>query len=100
MQNLARFMVRQRVAILALLALVTAFFLYQCSLLTVKTDFNDLLPQKHPFIKVHNMIRGIFGGANQVIIMVQVRDGDIFTAQTLEKIKWRNADRVLGLGLR
>ena len=88
MQNFARFIVRQRAAILALLALVTVFFLYQCSLLTVKTDFNNLLPQKHPFIKVHNMVRGIFGGANQVLIMVQVRDGDIFNSKTLEKIKW------------
>ena len=54
----------------------------------VYTSFNDLLPQNHPFIKVHNMIRDIFGGANQVLIMVQVRDGDIFNTKTLEKVKW------------
>lgn len=88
MQNLARFIIRQRAAILVLFALVTVFFFYQCSRLTVRTDFNNLIPQKHPFIKVHNMIRGVFGGANQVLIMVQVRDGDIFNPETLEKIKW------------
>ena len=99
MQNFARFIVRQRAAILALLALVTVFFLYECSLLTVKTDFNNLLPQKHPFIKVHNMIRGIFGGANQVLIMVQVRDGDVFNRTTLEKVQWitREVEKIPGV---
>jgi len=46
------------------------------------------LPQKHPYIQVHNKIRNIFGGANQVLIMVQVREGDIFNSSTLKKVKW------------
>ena len=37
--------------------------------------------------KIHNEIRDTFGGANQVIIMVQVRDGDIFNPKTLSKVK-------------
>jgi uncharacterized protein len=90
---------RQRVSILTLIGLLTAFFLYQCFSLTMKTDFNNLLPQNHPFIKVHNMIRNIFGGANQVLIMVQVRDGDIFNQNTLEKVQWitREVEKIPGV---
>ncbi len=99
MKKFSEFIVRQRLSILTLIGLLTAFFLYQCSSLTMKTDFNNLLPQKHPFIKVHNMIRNIFGGANQVLIMVQVRDGDIFNQKTLEKVQWitREAEKIPGV---
>ena len=90
---------RQRGSILILIGLLTAFFLYECTFLTMKADFNSLLPQKHPFIKVHNMIRNIFGGANQVLIMVQVRNGDIFNQKTLEKVQWitREAEKIPGV---
>ena len=48
-----------------------------CSLVT---SFGDLLPQSHPFVKIHNKYSGTFGGANNIKIMVEVKDGTIFTA--------------------
>ena len=99
MKRFAKFLVQQRVAILTLIGLLTLFFIYADTRLTLKANFNDLLPQGHPYIKVHNMIRGIFGGANQVLIMVQVRNGDIFNKETLEKVKWitREAEKLPGV---
>ncbi len=88
MKKFAQFMVKNRVTVLLCMALITAFFLYQGTKLTFKTNFDDLLPQKHPFIQVHNKVRDIFGGANQIIIMVQVRKGDIFNRETLSKVQW------------
>ena len=88
MKVFAEFLTRNRIPVLMGILLITAFFLFQASKISIKTDFNDLLPQKHSFIKVHNKIRDIFGGANQVIIMVQVRKGDIFNSDTLEKVQW------------
>jgi len=88
LKKFAEFLIRNRVVFLIIVGIITAFFLYQVSNLSVKTNFADLLPQKHPFIKVHNKVRNIFGGANQVIIMVQVRKGDIFNKDTLQKVKW------------
>jgi hypothetical protein len=98
-KHFAKFVVQKRVAILTLIALLTVFFLYADTRLTLKADFNDLLPQKHPYVKVHNMIRNIFGGANQVLIMVQVRKGDIFNQATLEKVQWitREAEKLPGV---
>jgi len=51
--------------------------------LRMGTDFDDLLPQKHPFIQLHNQIKGDFGGASAVVVSVEVKDGDIFTNETL-----------------
>ena len=99
MEKFADFVMKKRVPILLFCIGITLFFLYtlinpfgffgpsKILKLRVDTDFADLLPQKHPYIKIHNKIRNTFGGANQVIIMVQVRQGDIFNQKTLTKVK-------------
>ena len=87
MERFAQGVDRYRVAILIVILLITAFFAYQLKNLQVYTSFEDLLPQDHPFIKVHNDIRKNFGGANQLLIMVQVRKGDIFNKETLGKVQ-------------
>ena len=99
MEKFADFAIKRRTPLLIAILLVTLFFLYQLINplgfftdvpilnLRVDTDFADLLPQRHPYIKIHNKIKETFGGANQVIIMVQVRDGDIFNQETLSKVK-------------
>ena len=88
MKKFAEFIIRRRILILVIISIVTGFFMYELTSLSVKTNIADLLPQKHPYIKVHNKIRNIFGGSNQVLIMVQVRTGDIFNQKTLTKIQW------------
>jgi predicted RND superfamily exporter protein len=50
------------------------------------SDFADLLPQDHPYIKLHNSIRDTFGGANIIIVAVEAKDGTIFTNDTLDRI--------------
>ena len=88
MKKFAEFIVRKRLLILVIISIITCFFMYALTNLSVKTILSDLLPQEHPYIKVHNKIRSIFGGSNQVLIMVQVRTGDIFNQDTLSKIQW------------
>ena len=51
------------------------------------TDFEDLLPQSHPFIQLHNEIKDDFGGASAVVVSVEVKEGDIFTNDTLQLIE-------------
>jgi len=88
MKKFSELVDRYRWGILGLGLLITLFFCFQLLNLKVKTDFNELLPQNHPYIKVHNEIRKSFGGANQVLLMLQVRKGDIFNQKTLEKVKY------------
>ena len=45
-----------------------------------------MLPQEHEYIKTHNKISETFGGANNVVVAVTVKEGTIFTNETLNKI--------------
>lgn len=65
---------------------ITALFAYWSFQLKLETSFGDLLPQTHPFIQIHNKFAGTFGGANNVQLMVEVKDGNIFNVPTLARI--------------
>ncbi len=88
---------RHPVSIVVLL--VTALFAYWGFQLSLVTSFGDLLPQDHQYIKIHNRYSGTFGGANNINVMIEVKDGNIFTVETLNKI-WKmteGLDRVYGV---
>jgi predicted RND superfamily exporter protein len=88
---------RHPVSIVVLL--VTALFAYWSFQLRLVTSFGDLLPQDHEYIKIHNRFSGSFGGANNIMVMLQVKDGTIFTPETLNKI-WHmteGLDKVYGV---
>jgi len=95
MKRFADIIIEKRVIFLILIILLTGFFLYQAlTKLTVRTFFADMLPRNHAYIKLHDEIRDTFGGANQVYIMVQVRDKvdggqyeDIFNYESLKIIQ-------------
>jgi predicted RND superfamily exporter protein len=75
---------RHPVTILVLI--VTAFFAYKAFQLKLETSFEELLPQSHPFIQVHKKYSGSFGGANNVQLMIEAKEGDIFNVPTLARI--------------
>lgn len=72
--------------VLGAIMAVTVFFAAQIPALQMYSDFADLLPQKHPYIQLHNQIRDTFGGANVVTVAVEVDEGTIFTDRTLRTI--------------
>ena len=65
--------------------IVTGMFAYWSFQLKLETSFGDLLPQGHPFVEVHNKYAPTFGGANNVQIMVEVDQGNIFTVPVAEE---------------
>jgi uncharacterized protein len=79
-------------AVLIAIFSVTLLFALHVPKLQISTDFNDLLPQEHPFIQTYNRIKANFGGANQIVMVIAVDDGDIFTDTTLKLI----SDATLG----
>jgi uncharacterized protein len=88
---------RHPVSIVVLL--ITALFAYWGFQLHLVTSFGDLLPQDHEYIKIHNRFSGSFGGANNIMIMLEVKDGTIFTPENLNKI-WKmteGLDQVYGV---
>ncbi len=89
MKKLADIVLKWRLLILVSMLVVTVFFSYQIiANLNVSTIFANLLPQDHEYIKIHNEFESRFGGANLLIIMLKVKDGDIFNADTLKKVKY------------
>ena len=88
---------RHPISILVLV--VTGMFAYFAFQLSLVTSFGDLLPQNHEYIKIHNRFAASFGGANNIMIMLEVKDGTIFTPETLNKI-WHmteGLDKVYGV---
>ncbi len=71
---------------LVLIIALTVFFALQVPKVQMYSDFADLLPQEHPYIKLHNAIRDTFGGANNVVMAMVVEDGDIFTSEHLQRL--------------
>jgi predicted RND superfamily exporter protein len=86
--GIALFTLRHRTISLVLLGLITAFFGYKATKVQMYSQFADLLPQAHPYIKAYNHFRTTFGGANIVSLSLEVKDGDIFTPATLKKIRY------------
>lgn len=69
--------------VLSLILIMTAVFALKVPALKIYTDFSDLLPQKHPYIQTYNRIKENFGGANIVVMAVEVEKGTIFNNETL-----------------
>ncbi len=90
---------KRRYLMLAVIGAITAFFGYYAAQTELVTSFGDLLPQNHPFIKVAHEYEQYFGAVNNVTIMLEVKHGDIYTTNTIQKLvnMTRNMDLVYGI---
>jgi hypothetical protein len=96
---LARFVVRNRNAIGALMGLITLFFAYPIAngffalagaqlpgpTVRLNTNARDLFPE-HPFIHAQDKFAGRFGNSTLIAVAMVVEDGTIFTPENLQKI--------------
>lgn len=72
--------------VLILILGFTALFAIHVPKLAIHTNFDDLLPQKHPYIETYNRVKETFGGVNQIVVAIEVERGDIFNRTTLDLI--------------
>lgn len=72
--------------VLGLIFGVTLLFSLALPKLRIFSDFSDLLPQNHAYIKVYNRIKENFGGANMIVMAIEVEKGTIFNDETLKLI--------------
>lgn len=93
------FIWRHRVATMMFILLMSLFWLYYASKVEMYSRFADFLPQKHPYIQAYNTHRETFGGANIVTMVLQVKDGDIFTTENLQKVRklTEGVDQITGV---
>ena len=92
-------LIRYRIPVTAISVFFTAIMAYYAFGIRMGTSFSDLLPYRHPFVQVHTRFAAQFGGANNVNIMLTVRDGDVFNQEVLKKIyeMTQAMDRVVGV---
>ncbi|MBT8342480.1 MAG: hypothetical protein HKP58_01540, partial [Desulfatitalea sp.] len=86
-RRLIEFHVRYRFPLLVFIIVGTIFFAYVgVNNLAIHTDFFSLYPPDHPYIKIYKQYRKMFGTANMLNLVVKVKKGDIYNADTLTKV--------------
>ncbi len=86
MGRYARFVIRHRRAVLALMLAATVALGWASTRLHVEVDADQQLPQDHPFIQTLNEVHHLFGDKNLVVVGLFPRDGKVFTPPFLAKL--------------
>jgi predicted RND superfamily exporter protein len=94
-----RAILRFRVPILVLLLLLTAFMAQRAGSVRFESRGTDLFPANHPYVATFHKYSDVFGNANRVAVMVEVKQGTIFSIAALQKIQnvTRALERVPGM---
>src|SRR3989454_10199468 len=82
------FLLRHRLAVSLLVACIT-FMLggFMWTRMHIFTNFFDLYPPGHPYIKLYTQYRSMFGTANTLLLVVEVKNGTIFDdIETVQKV--------------
>src|SRR5881409_632749 len=82
------FLLRHRLAVSLVIGLVTVVLAgFMWFRMHVFTNFFDLYPPSHPYIKLYNQYRSMFGTANTLLFVVEVKNGTIFDdIETVQKV--------------
>lgn len=91
--------IERRFRVLLLFGALTVFFGYFAAQTQLVTSFSDLMPQNHPFIKIYHKYEDYFGGTNTVTIMVEAREGTIYTHDIIAKLAKMTGDMDLVYGV-
>ncbi|MBB1519454.1 RND family transporter [Pseudomonas sp. SR9] len=85
---LERLIFNNRPIVITLCLLVTAFLLWQASMIRPSTSFEKMIPLDHPFIqKMMEHRNDLANLGNTVRISVEAKDGDIFSKEYMETLK-------------
>ncbi|MBT8342632.1 MAG: hypothetical protein HKP58_14105, partial [Desulfatitalea sp.] len=99
---------KHRIALLVLLLAATAIFLYGAFQIRGQVILGEMFPYDHPYLKLTAQFSRVFGsGASSVVIAVQTKNGDIFNAAFLNKLKkmtmevelWKEVNRGLTVSI-
>lgn len=84
---LADWLFTNPVKTLVVILMITIAFAIQIPGMKLASNFDDLLPATHPYVNLHQEVREIFGGANILTVIIEVKEGTIFTNETLAQIQ-------------
>jgi len=97
--SFARYILDYRKPIGWLLIGITIFMSYWAIHLPIATRFEDLFPATHPNTLLYRQFRRQYGGAQTLVVLVRVKDGDIFNFKTLHDIQdiTNEVDKIAGV---
>lgn len=100
-KTLGQYLLQYRYWIISVTALLTVLFVVALGRqLSVKVLLEEMVPPAHPFVKLHMEYESQYGGTSTVIVSLVVKDGDIFNAATLQKIKRINDEILFNASVR
>ena len=70
-RKIASWILTHRVLVMGIIAVLTLFFVWEMRKVEVKTIFQDLLPESHPYIKVHKRYEAQLGDPLKVFLMLK-----------------------------
>lgn len=73
--------------LLAVFALITLLLGYSATQLRVDAGFNKMIPLQHEYMQPFTYYQKTFGGANQVLVAVMQKQGDIYNPAFLNTLK-------------
>src|SRR6266850_2971756 len=82
------FLLRHRFLVSVVVGVLTVvLFGFMWFRMHILTNFFDLYPPNHPYIKLYTQYRNMFGTANTVLVVVEVKKGTIFDdPETVQKV--------------
>ncbi len=84
---LERLIFGYRGVVVAIFALITVGLLYSASQLKLDAGFEKNIPLNHEYMKTYMQHRKDFGGANNILVSVCDRDGNIFNTNFFDTLK-------------
>ncbi len=72
---------------LGILLAFTLFMLYQALQVGVDAGFEKQIPLKHPYMQTFKQYEDAFGGANLISVVLMDKNGEIYNAEFLDKLK-------------
>jgi uncharacterized protein len=78
---------KARIPQLILLGVLTALFAWSALQTRVDAGFDKSIPLEHPYMQVYKQYQDDFGGANQVLVALIQKEGDIYNEKFLSTLK-------------
>ena len=88
MEKVAKFILKFRLLIVVAVLIVTALFAFSITKwFQFKVILGELMPLHHPYVQLTREFVETFGGGNSFIVVIRVKQGNIYNEKTLAKIK-------------
>jgi len=85
--NWAEKILSLRIILLVIAGVITVISGFYASTISFKTVYEEILPQHNPYIDTHLAYEGQYGGPLTIKLILESKDGSIYKAETIRKIK-------------